>query len=73
MGGAVSFEVYFLRDLFAKGKVTEKLLDQVIQENGIPISLAEVLAVLTDKSGESLPGGLASHLANIASVVGDNN
>jgi hypothetical protein len=73
VGGPVSFELYFLRDLYANGYIDDKLLQEIIEQNEIAVDFAEVIAAIKDASGTSIPPGLARQVADIAvAIVGAN-
>lgn len=71
--GHVSFEAYFLRDLYAQGKVDDKLLAEIIKQNRLNVDVNEVVAALKDAAGGAIPRGLANTIADIASIVADCN
>lgn len=71
--GQVSFEAYFLRDLYKQGKIDDKLLAEVIEQNKLPVNVKDVVAAIKDVTGASIPRGLVSHIADIASVISQMN
>jgi hypothetical protein len=72
-GGSVSFETYFLRDLYQRGKIDDKLIAEILTQNQIEASVEQVLAAIKDTTGQSLPRGLARHIADLASVIANHN
>lgn len=71
--GNVSFEAYFLRDLYSRGKVDDKLVAEIIAQNKLQANAADVIAALKDNSGSSIPRGLANIISDIAAIVADCN
>ena len=72
-GGAVSFEAYFLRDLYAAGKVTDKSIAEILKQDQIKTPLKDVLAALKDTHGVALPRGLARSIADLARTISERN
>jgi Arc/MetJ family transcription regulator len=72
-GTGGNFETYFLRDLYNRGEIDDELIEEVINQNHMSTSPEDVIAVLEDTSGDSIPRGLADHLSDIAQVMVDLN
>lgn len=72
-GGSASFEAYFLRDLYQKGEIDDRLIEEIVEQNQMSVSVDDVVGALKDPSGDSIPSVMADHLANIAHVVVDAN
>ena len=72
-GGRVSFEAYFLRDLYAQGKVTDQLIKDVVQQEGLTVDPDEVIKALADHSSTNLPRALSRGIAELAEIISDQN
>ena len=72
-GGGVSFEAYFLRDLYQQEKIDEDLIEEIVKENDMRADVDEVMETIADPRGGSIESGLANHIAEVASVVADWN
>lgn len=71
--GQVSFEAYFLRDLYKHGKIDDKLLRDIAAQNQLNVNMDEVIAVLKDTEGKNIPRGLAAIIADLAAIVPAQN
>ena len=71
--GPVSFEAYFLRDLFNQGKIDEELLSEIVTQNKLPVDVKDVMSTIKYTSGASIARGLAKHIADIASIISETN
>ncbi len=72
-GGSVSFEAYFLRDLYRKGKIDDSLISELCKAEKIEGSPKDIIRILADTEGGNIPRGLASAIASLAQVVADQN
>jgi len=72
-GGSVSFETYFLRDLYQRGKIDDKLIREILEQNQIEASVEQVLEAIKDTTGQDLPRGLARHIADLAAAIAGHN
>lgn len=72
-GGCVSFEAYFLRDLYQQEKIDEDLIEEIIVENDMRVDVDDVMEAIADPRGGSIESELASHVAEVAAVVTDWN
>jgi hypothetical protein len=72
--GPTSFEAYFLRDLYSKGKIDDRLIKQIVEENGLDVRLVNsALKALKQTGGAAIPRGTANFLRDLASIVADAN
>ncbi|WP_396613538.1 hypothetical protein ACH9L7_16495 (plasmid) [Haloferax sp. S1W] len=68
-GGCVSFEAYFLRDLYQQEKIDGSLIEDIIVENDMQVDVDDVMRAIADPHGGSIESELAGYIADVASVV----
>ncbi len=73
-GGQVSFETYFLRDLFQRGLIDEGLIRELVRDNALDDTrVDDVIKILQNRSGTDMPRGLVDFVEGLASVIADRN
>lgn len=72
-GNSVSFESYFLRDLYKQGKINDKLIRDIFNDEKILGDVEEVVKIISDPKGQNIPRGLAQAIRDLAQVVVEQN
>lgn len=73
-GGPVSFNAYFLRDMYSKGKLSEKVIKEIVSTNGIKdATLKDIMSAIKKTDGSHITKNVSVSLAAIADVVADMN
>ena len=66
----VSFETYFLRQLYAEGKITDDFLDDITSKESNKL---EILNTIKNLEGDLISKDLANSISKIARQVGTKN
>jgi hypothetical protein len=72
-GNSVSFEAYFLRDLYSQGKIDDKLIKEIIEVEKLNVKPEDVIEIISNTSGAGFPRGLVDPIRNLAQIVVERN